>query len=273
MTPALAPVTAIVPCFRCTGTLERAVASVAAQTWRPAELVLVDDGSGDETLAVMHSLQSRYGDWVRVLALPVNVGAAGARNAGWQTATQELIAFLDSDDAWHPQKIEIQCSYMLSHPDIALCGHLCRQLAPGTSDTKWWQVDGPSSAQSVKLSDLLLRHAFVTPSVMLRRNIAQRFAEGMRHMEDHRLWVDIVGAPLAAVKLMVELVAVYKPVYGATGLSAEMWRMERAELENYRHFHRAGRISFGLMRLLQIYSLAKYLRRLVIVHVLRRTGY
>jgi hypothetical protein len=50
MTPALAPVTAIVPCFRCTGTLERAVASVAAQTWRPAELVLVDDGSGDETL-------------------------------------------------------------------------------------------------------------------------------------------------------------------------------------------------------------------------------
>jgi hypothetical protein len=52
-----------------------------------------------------------------------------------------------------------------------------------------------------------------------------------------------------------------------------MWRMERAELENYRHFHQAGRISHGLMRLLQTYSLAKYLRRLVIVHVLRRTGY
>jgi glycosyltransferase involved in cell wall biosynthesis len=219
------------------------------------------------------TIQSHYGDWVKVVALPDNVGAAGARNAGWQMATQDWIAFLDSDDAWHPRKIEIQCAYMQSHPDVALCGHLCRQLAPGTSATQWWPVDSHSGVETVKLTDLLLHHAFVTPSVMLKRNIAMRFAEGIRHMEDHRLWVDIAGAPLLTVKLQVELVAVYKPVYGAAGLSADMWPMERAELENYRYFYGSGKISYGLMRLLQAYSLAKYLRRLVIVHVLRRTGY
>jgi glycosyltransferase involved in cell wall biosynthesis len=265
----LAPVTVVVPCFRCAATLERAVASVAAQTWRPAELVLVDDCSGDDTLALLWSIQTRYGDWVKVVALPVNAGAAGARNAGWQMATQDLVAFLDSDDAWHPQKIEIQCAYMQSHPDVALCGHLCRQLVPSPSPAPWWPVGAQSAVQTVTLTDLLLRHGFVTPSVMLKRKIAMRFAEGVRHMEDHRLWVDIVGAPLLTVKLLVELVAVYKPVYGAAGLSADMWRMERAELENYRHFHGAGKISYVSMRLLQVYSLAKYLRRLVIVHVLR----
>jgi glycosyltransferase involved in cell wall biosynthesis len=271
MTSELAPVTVVVPCFRCTATLERAVASVAAQTRRPAELVLIDDCSGDATLAMLRSIQSHHGDWVKVVALPANVGAAGARNAGWQTATQNLIAFLDSDDAWHPRKIEIQFAYMQSHPDVALCGHLHRQLAPNASKSPWWPVDAASGAQTVKLTDLLLRHGFVTPSVMLKRNIAMRFAEGVRHMEDHRLWVDIVGAPLLTVKLLVELVAVYKPVYGATGLSADMWHMERAELDNYRYFHRADKISYVLMSLLQVYSLAKYLRRLVIVNVLRRT--
>ncbi|MEI8158092.1 MAG: hypothetical protein WCH60_14600 [Burkholderiales bacterium] len=107
---------------------------------------------------------------------------------------------------------------------------------------------------------------------MLKRSIAMRFSEGTRYMEDHRLWLDIVGAPLPTVQLMVDLVAVYKPVYGAAGLSADMWRMEQAELANYRYLHGNGKISYGLMRLLQAYSVAKYVRRLIIVHVLRRNG-
>lgn len=270
MTVDPAPVSVVVPCFRCTATLERAVASVVAQTLRPAELVLVDDGSGDTTFTLLQSLQCRYGDWVKLVLLPVNRGAAGARNAGWQVATQTFIAFLDSDDAWHPRKVEIQLAYMRSHPEVALCGHLCRQLTSSGSDTPWWSVEPNNSVQAVTLVGLLLRHAFVTPSVMLRRDISMRFAEGVRHMEDHRLWLDIVSAHLPTVQMMVELVAVYKPVYGATGLSADMWGMERAELANYLHFHSQGKIPYLLMRLLQAYSLVKYVRRLVIVHFMRQ---
>lgn len=270
MTVDAAPVSVVIPCFRCAATLERAVASVAAQTWRPAELVLVDDGSGDGTLALLHAIRSRYGAWVSVVELAVNVGAACARNAGWGIATQPYIAFLDSDDAWHPRKIEIQCAYMQAHSEVALCGHLCRQLAPNANDTLWWPIDPVHEVRAVTLAGLLLRNAFVTPSVMLKRNIPMRFSEGERHMEDQRLWLDIVGAPLPTVKLMVDLAAIYKPGYGASGLSAQMWRMEKAELANYRYVHGAGKIAYLSMRLLQMVSLVKYVRRLVIVQFLRR---
>lgn len=196
-----APVSVVVPCFRCAATIERAVASVAAQTQRPAEMILVDDASSDGTLEVLQAIRARYGEWVRVVELPSNAGAASARNAGWNVATQPYIAFLDADDAWHPRKIEIQYGYMQAHPDVALSGHLCRQLPGEEVNAPAWAVD-LRGEQRITWTGLLLRHPFVTPSVMLKREIGLRFAEGLRHMEDHRLWLDIVGASMPTVKLL-----------------------------------------------------------------------
>ncbi len=269
MTLTTAPVSVVVPCYRCVATLERAVLSVVGQTQRPAEMILVDDASGDGTLELLQTLQARYGEWVRVVVLPANAGAASARNAGWNVAAQPYIAFLDADDAWHPRKIEIQWDYMQRHPDVALCGHLCRQLPSTATEAPTWPVE-LLGVQEITWTTLLLRHQFVTPSVILKREITQRFHEGARHMEDHRLWLEIVGAPMRMVKLQAELAAVYKPVYGASGLSADMWRMEKAELANYRYFQRIKKISTFQMILLQGYSLVKYVRRIVIVRVLHR---
>ena len=191
---------------------------------------------------------------------------------GWNLATQPYIAFLDADDAWHSQKVEIQYGYMQQHPAVALSGHLCRQLPAGARGTTNWPIAWtPGAVQSVTWSQLLLRHQFVTPSVMLKREIGPRFFEGARHMEDHRLWLEIVGTPLPTVRLQAELAAVYKPVYGASGLSADMWRMERAELANYRYFHGRGKLSIVQLFLLQGLSLVKFVRRLIIVRLLRRT--
>src|SRR5690606_11478324 len=110
-------------------TVVRAVASVDAQTLLPAEVILVDDSSGDGTLNVLYSLQEKYTPgWIKVLALPENVGAGEARNAGWEMATQDYIAFLDADDSWHPQKIEIQYEWMRSHIDVSFTGHVCEHF-------------------------------------------------------------------------------------------------------------------------------------------------
>ena len=264
-----APVSVVVPCYCCVETIERAAASVVAQTLRPAEMILVDDASSDCTLHVLQAIQVRYGQWVRIVALSSNRGAASARNVGWDVASQPYIAFLDSDDAWHPKKIEIQYAYMQQHPDVALSGHSCRQLPPDTRGAPQWSV-AMRSVQTITWIGLLLRHAFVTPSVMLKREITLRFADGARHMEDHRLWLEIVGAKMHMVKLQAELAAVYKPVYGASGLSADMWGMEKAELSNYRYFQTIKKITTFQMILLQGYSLAKYLRRILIVRVLNR---
>lgn len=266
---AIAPVSVVVPCYRCAATLERAVASVVQQTLRPAQLILVDDASGDGTWQMLQTIQARHGEWVKTIALPANAGAASARNIGWNAATQPFVAFLDADDAWHPRKIEIQYGYMQQHPDVVLSGHLCRQLPENSNDAPAWDVVSMGE-QTITWPRLLLRHQFVTPSVMLRREIAMRFSEGMRYMEDHRLWLEIVGAPLRTVKLQVELAAVYKPVYGASGLSANMWDMEKGELANYRYFYVLGKLSWMQLILLQSYSWVKFLRRMVIVRFLHR---
>ncbi len=265
-----APVSVVIPCYCCARTIERALSSVACQTLRPAELILVNDGSGDETSGVFESLKDKYGHWIHIVELPLNVGAASARNVGWNIATQPYIAFLDSDDAWHPRKIEIQYGYMRDNPGVMLSGHLCRQLREGSADAMQWMVE-LRNIHKVTWFGLLLKHQFVTPSVMLKREIGLRFSEGSRYMEDHRLWLEIVGAPMLTVRLEVELAAVYKPVYGASGLSADLWRMEKAELDNYRYFRGQGKISTGQFIVLCCYSLAKFVRRLMVVYLIRGT--
>ncbi|MFO1264547.1 MAG: glycosyltransferase [Rhodoferax sp.] len=259
------PVSVVVPCYRCKTTIERAVASVVAQTHRPAQLILVDDASGDGTAALLDAMQKRLGDWVEVLALAENGGAAQARNAGWERATQAYVAFLDADDAWHPCKIEVQYGYMSQHPRVALSGHLHRELPSHDGQLPNWALTAHWDVQPVTWRVLLLRHQFVTPSVMLRRDLPVRFARNLRYMEDYRLWLDIAEVPHEMVKLNVELAAIYKAAYGATGLSGNLWQMERGELAVLRHFRQTGRLSSALWMLVSAYSLVKYLRRRLIV--------
>ena len=265
----VAPVSVVIPCYRCVATIARAVASVANQTTRPVELILVDDASEDGAVETLKSLKNQYGDWIHIIELTNNVGAGSARNAGWNLATQPYIAFLDSDDAWHPKKIEIQYGYMRVNSDVVLSGHLYRELLQDTTDALNWQLM-QKPVQPISWAHLLLKNQFVTPSVMVNRDIPFRFTEGKCYMEDHLLWLEIVGANMLAVKLNVDLAAVYKPMYGASGLSSNLWLMEKAELSNYQHFYNQGKLRFYQYTFLQFFSLVKFVKRLLIVHVIRR---
>ena len=112
-----APVSVVVPCYRCADTIGPSVASIAGQTLRPAEVLLVDDCSGDGTLQALHDLASRYPQgWVKVLTSARNGGPSQARNIGWAHASQDYIAFLDADDTWAPAKIELQMEALTRDP-------------------------------------------------------------------------------------------------------------------------------------------------------------
>ena len=256
------PVSAVIPCFRCAGTIRRAVTSIAQQTVKPAEVILIDDASGDSTWPVLQKLAQEYPGWIRVEQLRDNQGAANARNAGWALATQPYVAFLDSDDAWHPRKIELQYAYMAAHPEVALSGHLHRVLNQ-PDKLPDWRVD-QWQAQALSRATMLMSNHLVTPSVMLKRDVPQRFLSGRRHVDDHLLWLELLCAGHQLVKLSAELVAVYKHLYGASGLSSQLWLMEKSELDNYLRLYRGGSINFAEWLSLSSYSLLKYVRRLLI---------
>jgi glycosyltransferase involved in cell wall biosynthesis len=260
---AMAPVTVIVPCYRCHDTIQRAVESVARQTLVPAEVILVDDCSDDCTLACLNHLRDAYGHgWIRVLTSPRNGGPSVARNAGWNVASQPYVAFLDADDSWHPQKIEIQYQWMSTHPDVAFSGHrfsVKRDLAPPKS------INAASvEATSFSRSALLLSNRFSTPTVMLKRSIGNRFEEAKRHSEDFLLWLEICLQGQAGVSLSAELTYLHKAPFGEAGLSRDLGAMARGELDTYSRLFGQGYINRLECALLQSWSMLKYTRRIAL---------
>jgi glycosyltransferase involved in cell wall biosynthesis len=103
-------VSVVIPTYNRARTIERAIDSVLAQTFQDFEVIVVDDGSQDETKGVL----SRFGDRIRLI-IQENRGVSAARNTGIQAAHGKWIAFLDSDDEWHPAKLEKQMGCLQKH--------------------------------------------------------------------------------------------------------------------------------------------------------------
>ena len=258
------PVSVVIPCFRCMLTLERAVVSVVRQTELPQELILVDDCSGDDTRSLMVQLQSRYSQgWIRLVLLETNVGAASARNAGWDLARGRFVAFLDADDAWHPRKIELQYKFMDSATDVVITGHGHVQL------NALQDADDVTEAefQRIPASYVFIKNPFVTSSFMVRKDLDFRFLAGRRYMEDHYFLMQVSSAGLGIAKARTHLAFIFKPIFGEAGLSADLLKMQRGELDNYRLIGRAGSISLLAVILLEAYSWLKFCRRYAIVWV------
>jgi glycosyltransferase involved in cell wall biosynthesis len=97
-------ISVIMPVYNSEKYLKEAIESVLAQTYKHVEIIAIDDKSTDGSL----SLLKTFGDKISVIENPVNVGAAIARNIGLAKATGDFIAFMDADDLWHPEKLDIQ---------------------------------------------------------------------------------------------------------------------------------------------------------------------
>ena len=248
------PVSVVIPCWRAAATLGRAVQSVLAQTQAPAEIIVVDDASDDATPQVIAALPSP----IRKIALPENRGAGSARNAGWQAASQEFIAFLDADDAWHPRKLELQCGWMEAHPTVTLTGHCSARVDPAAGPH---ELPRQIAAKRVRFGRLLLSNMFGMRTVMLRRELPQRFDARLRRSDDYLLWLSIVHSGREAWLLDVVLAYSFKAAFGEGGLSQDLWAMEKSELAVYRELARQGAISPLMHGALVPYSLLKHAKR------------
>lgn len=176
-----------------------AVESVLNQTRRPHEIIVVDDGSTDETAKVLESFvnagQIRYHH-------QANAGFCAARNVGLSLATGEAFAICDSDDAWHPEKLERQVAHVATHPECELVG-----TASFSDESARWGSNSSQSFHTLPLETHLTRTRFAPSSALFRRELWEKvggFDPAAGGTSDRDYWircaararVDRLDAPL-----------------------------------------------------------------------------
>jgi len=184
-------VSVVIPAFNVGWCVGRAVDSVLAQSLLERELVVVDDGSTDDTAEVLAS----YGPAIRVIRQP-NGGMSAARNAGIRQARGGLVAFLDADDYWLPQKLERQVGLMLDRPELGFCSTAARIVNPEGAMLNLWRCPGENANM---LQTLFAENAAIAggcSAVMVRRDLLDRvglFDESLRGFEDPDLWIRLAA--------------------------------------------------------------------------------
>jgi len=189
--------------------LVEAVGSVAAQALLPAELVVVDDGSAADAGAALRRVRWPKSATIRVLP-GSRSGPAAARNLGVRSASGNLIAFLDDDDVWHPEKLAEQARWFAARPDMGALGTACvRTPTPGLCH---FRRQGRSQVRSISRAALLRGNRLCLSSVMIRRNCLDEiggFDESLPLAQDWDLWLRIsswweigtLNAPLTVYRL------------------------------------------------------------------------
>lgn len=182
-------VSVIIPTWNRGGTIIRAVTSALAQTRPPLEVLVCDDGSNDDTEALVREIDDPR---VRWLAGPRGGRPAIPRNRGIAAAQGDLLAFLDSDDAWQPEKLERQLTAMDAARVDAACCDATRVLPDGQCGGR---LLGGETAL-LDLSALLRVNRVICSSAVVRRDVVAKvggFPEepGLRALEDYALWLKV----------------------------------------------------------------------------------
>ena len=255
------PVSVIIPCYRSAKTIRRAIDSVRSQTHLPAQTILIDDASDDGSISLLHQLQSDFPELnIVVVSLTVNSGPGIARNSGWELATQPWLAFLDADDAWHPNKLEIQWQWAKSHPKTVLIGGLTKVIRSYDA-LQELESSKVINASKITFIKMIIACRFFTRTVMVRKDIPYRFAN-KNYTEDYLLWLEIILAGLDAYVINQYLAFSFRPEFSSGGYSAQLWNHEKRELRAWHFLYQHKKISFITLMLAIPWSFLKYLRRI-----------
>ena len=180
-------ITAIIPVRNRPDRVCEAIDSVVSQTRPPDEILVADDGSEDDTPDRVEALSG-----VTLLRLP-HRGVSAARNAGIAAARGDLIAFLDSDDAWEPEKLALQEAFLIEHPEIPLChtGEAWFRKGRFVNQKAYHRKEGG------RIFRRSLERCLISPSaVMIRASLFDEvglFDEAMTVCEDYDLWLRVTA--------------------------------------------------------------------------------
>ena len=183
-------VSVIIPTYNREQQILRAVRSVLNQTYQDYELIIVDDGSKDKTAEIIQEIRD---DRIRYISLETNQGVAHARNMGIQEAKYDYIAFLDSDDEWLPNKLELQMKKMMAAPPkVGVI--FCRMGGKQRNSEERFVCPAENYKKEILegniFNPLLLQNVIGTPTMLVRKICLQKaggFKETLQCLEDWEL--------------------------------------------------------------------------------------
>lgn len=229
-------ISCIIPVYNGEQFLKEAIDSVLAQSYRPIEVIVVDDGSTDGTAGVARG----HGDEINYL-WQTNSGPAAARNLGISVAKGEYLAFLDADDLWHPEKLAIQMARFEARPELDICLSHVEAFATHKS---------PTIQNHVPKGDCVIVVApYTTCSTLVRRSLVDRIGQFNPHLKfgEDTDWFLRVSNSGAVIEIIPKIL-VYARLHGnnMTGDSNvvsrdELLRRVKKSLDERRT--RAGKIS------------------------------
>ena len=262
------PVTVVIPTYNASATIERALDSVMKQSIAPAEVILIDDASLDETIAILERVQnSVLTPKIKIVRLHINSGPAVARNTGWNIANQPFVAFLDADDSWHPKKLEIQYHWMKENPSVVCSGHICEVIKKNHLVSELAFTDSTTLPHQIyELKHFIFKNRLSTPSVMIKTAVQERFQAGKSYSEDYLLWLQVVKAHQKIAFIEIGLGFLHKKKYGEAGLSSNLWQMQLGEINTLKTAFDTNLFKFNKLTLLLLFTLSwlKFVKRLVI---------
>jgi glycosyltransferase involved in cell wall biosynthesis len=237
----------VIPTFNSSETIKRAIDSVVNQSYPPHELIIVDDASQDNTLQIVKILVEPIKQFtIRLICLDTNRGPAHARNLGWDVATGDYVAFLDSDDEWLPDKLLVQ-EWSIKQTGAVLIG----QTYPSLNKFRVpiFRVDK---------KDILIRNFFWTSTVVVKRSVTERFYEPLRRCEDHLLFCRLTLVYECSYYISHPLIIEHKEPIGAGGLSKSIIQMQIGNWRLYYILFRERYVSLVSFILLEIISTTKF---------------
>lgn len=160
-------VSVIIPTYNREKTILRALQSVLDQTYTNLEVLIIDDDSTDSTAEIVNSISDER---VKYIVLEKNGGPSNARNIGAQMASGEWIAFQDSDDCWHKDKLEVQMVYAKEHPEFSMVYCMYNMNLEDERTITVPSEPLPKVMEGDMLATLLVRNVIGAPTTLLKRS-------------------------------------------------------------------------------------------------------
>lgn len=206
------------PCYNSSTFLSDSIASVIKQNFNHWELIIVDDCSNDQSFLIQQEYAEKDSR-IKIIRLKRNVGVAQARNIGIENAQGDYIAFLDSDDYWHPNKLEKQMQYFENYPEVDV---VFSEYYRFNSRGILGRIKVPNKV--IQYNDLLKGNCIGNLTGIYKREKFFDIRQVEVGAEDYLFWLEIFSRPYVKGIGVCEPLAYYRVAEASKSLSSNKFK-------------------------------------------------